>query len=78
MYVDPQKNQSVFDNLDDEMARRVSYEQVSFSLDEVSEIMQILMQHNLECPHGYEILLEMFISESVEFVAENFSSMSKG
>ena len=27
MYVDPTKYQSVFENLDDEMARRVSYEQ---------------------------------------------------
>jgi hypothetical protein len=39
--------------------------------------MSILSNHNNLCPQGYEITLEMFISESVEIIEKDLGSISK-
>ena len=39
--------------------------------------MSILSKHNNLCPQGYEITLEMFISESIEIIEKNLASISK-
>jgi hypothetical protein len=72
-YVDPSTNVEVFDNIDDELARRIQ----SFSVDEVSEILRVQFEHNNTCPDGYEIQLEMFIAESEPWMVTNMPVMSK-
>lgn len=50
-YVDPQKNKNVFENVDDELARRIS----SFTIEQMGEVFRVIFEHNSECPAGYEI-----------------------
>ena len=59
-YVDPLKNKNVFENVDDELARRIS----SFTVEQMAEVFKVIFEHNNQCPVGYEISLEMFIAES--------------
>ena len=72
-YVDPNTNNLVFDNIDDELARRIT----SFDIEQVSEILKVMFEHNNLCPHGYEISLEMFIAESESWMTTNMPAMTK-
>ena len=47
------------------------------SLDSFTQVHHIMAEHNLNCPQGYEIGLDMFIMESLGYVEENFTYMSK-
>jgi len=66
---------SIFEMLDDELARRVS--EGSLEAAEAAEVLKIMCEHNMECPQGYEICLEMFLSEAQETMIEAFPSLSK-
>ena len=61
--------------MDDEFAKRIN--EKSLENDEVVEIFRIILEHNTQCPHGYEIIFEMFISESSVFADENLTYLQK-
>ena len=45
------------------------------TMEEGCEIYDIMANHNSNCPHGYEISMEMLISESSKFLESNFKFM---
>lgn len=53
--VDPRKEQSKFEDLDEELSIRVS--QGSFPIEDCVQVMRTLVEHNYKCPSGYEIPL---------------------
>ena len=88
-YIDPtvtnqgdEENINIFELLDDELARRVSLDvdhggEASLDPSEVSEVLKKVMMHNAACPSGYEIGLEMFVTESSELMQKNLALLSK-
>jgi hypothetical protein len=65
-YVNPVKNKDVFDQMDDELAKRMSLE--TLSVVQAHQLFKILEEHNSGCPSGYEIQMEMLTSECPVFL----------
>jgi hypothetical protein len=73
--VDPIQNKKVFEAVDDELARRLSFNSINSA--DFAKAMGILAEHNQLCPSGYEINLELTVSESLPFLKQNLASFTK-
>lgn len=74
-HLDPKLSDSVeiLETFDMELASRVETNSISF--DDLAAILGVLSEHNILCPHGYELSLDLTLEEAKDDLFANLAAV---